>query len=230
MDSVRAAPPSTRAIIVVSPNNPTGSFVSSPEFDEIQAVCRDRSWALIVDEVFYDYTLEIERRSATSPSEPTSFRCGGASKTLGLPQVKLGWMIAGGPPDERRDVRALEHVADAFLSVSTPVQVAASALLEGGADVRGAIHQRVRENLNRARVIARRYPSCNVLRVEGGWFATAQVPATRPEDTLIVDLLAAEHVLVHRVLFDFLTKPSSLSVCCRNRTFLPTRSSAVSDS
>ena len=60
MDSVRAAPPSTRAIIVVSPNNPTGSFVSSPEFDEIQAVCRDRSWALIVDEVFADYTLEIE--------------------------------------------------------------------------------------------------------------------------------------------------------------------------
>ena len=207
MDSVRAAPPSTRAIIVVSPNNPTGSFVSSPEFDEILTVCRDRSWALIVDEVFTDYTLEIEAplRDLAVRADVLSFTLGGASKTLGLPQVKLGWMIAGGPPDERRaTLRALEHVADAFLSVSTPVQVAASALLEGGAAVRGAIHQRVGENLNRSRVVARRYPSCNVLRVEGGWFATVRVPATRPEDTLILDLLAAEHVLVHPgYFFDF---------------------------
>jgi alanine-synthesizing transaminase len=207
VDSVRAAPPSTRAIILVSPNNPTGSFVSPREFDAILTVCRDRSWALIVDEVFADYALEIEVpfSDLAVRADVLSFTLGGASKTLGLPQVKLGWMVAGGPPGERRDtLRALEHVADAFLSVSTPVQVAAASLLEDGAAVRGAIHERVRDNLNRARVIARRYPSCTVLRVEGGWFATVRIPATRPEDTLIVDLLESERVLVHPgYFFDF---------------------------
>jgi alanine-synthesizing transaminase len=207
VDSVRAAPPSTRAIILVSPNNPTGSFVSPQEFDELLTVCRERSWALIVDEVFADYALDTEApfSDLAVRADVLSFTLGGASKTLGLPQVKLGWMIAGGPSGERRDtLRALEHVADAFLSVSTPVQVAAPSLLEDGAAVRDAIHERVRENLNRARVIARGYPSCNVLRVEGGWCATVRVPATRPEDTLVVDLLDAERVLVHPgYFFDF---------------------------
>jgi aspartate/methionine/tyrosine aminotransferase len=70
--------------------------------------------------------------------------------------------------------------------------------------VRGAIHERVRGNLQHARTIARRYPGCEILRVEGGWFATVRVPATRPEDTLVVDLLAAERVLVHPgYFFDF---------------------------
>jgi alanine-synthesizing transaminase len=207
VDSVRAAPASTRAIILVTPNNPTGSFVSRGEFDEIVRVCRDRSWAIIADEVFADYALEVECpfSDLATRADVLTFTLGGASKTLGLPQVKLGWMIAGGPLDERRDtLRALEHVADAFLSVNTPVQVAASSLLEAGATVRRAIQQRIRENLNQARVIARRYPSCDVPRVEGGWFASVRVPATRPEDTLVLDLLASEHVLVHPgYFFDF---------------------------
>jgi aspartate/methionine/tyrosine aminotransferase len=207
VDSVRAAPASTRAIILVTPNNPTGSFVSPGEFAEILAVCRDRSWAVIADEVFADYGLEVERpfSDLATRADVLSFTLGGASKTLGLPQVKLGWMIAGGPQDERRDaLRALEHIADAFLSVSTPVQVAASSLLEAGVTIRRAIHERIRENLHRARVIARRYPSCDVPRVEGGWFASVRVPATRPEDTLVLDLLASERVLVHPgYFFDF---------------------------
>ena len=207
VDSVRAAPPSTRAIIVVTPNNPTGSCVSSGEFVEILTVCRERSWAVIADEVFADYALEVERpfSDLATRADVLSFTLAGASKTLGLPQVKLGWMVAGGPPHERRDaLRALEHIADAFLSVSTPVQVAASSLLEAGAEVRRAIHERVRQNLHQVRAIARRYPSCDVPRVEGGWFASIRVPATRPEDTLVLDLLTSERVLVHPgYFFDF---------------------------
>lgn len=207
VDSVRAAPASTRAIILVSPNNPTGSFVSPGEFEEVLAVCRDRSWAVIADEVFADYALDIERpfSDLSTRADVLSFTLGGASKTLGLPQVKLGWMIAGGPHDEQRDaLRALEYIADTFLSVSTPVQIAASSLMEAGVAVRRVIHERVRVNLNRARDIARRYPSCDVPRVEGGWFASVRVPATRPEDTLVLDLLASERVLVHPgYFFDF---------------------------
>jgi alanine-synthesizing transaminase len=207
MDSIRAAPPSTRAIIVVTPNNPTGSCVSSQEFEEILTVCRERAWTVIADEVFADYTLEVEHpfSDLATRADVLSFTLGGASKTLGLPQVKLGWMVAGGPNNERRDaLRALEHIADAFLSVSTPVQVAASSLLDAGAAVRRAIHERIRENLHHVRTIARRYPACDVPRVEGGWFASVRVPATRPEDTLVLDLLASERVLVHPgYFFDF---------------------------
>jgi aspartate/methionine/tyrosine aminotransferase len=207
VESVSAAPQSTRAIILVSPNNPTGSFVSHGEFEQVLAVCRERSWALIADEVFADYALEIEHplSDLAARADVLSFTLGGASKALGLPQVKLGWMIAGGPRDERREaLRALEHIADAYLSVSTPVQLAASSLLDAGVAVRRAIHERLRANLNRARDIARRYTSCDVPRVEGGWFASVRVPATRPEDTLVLDLLASERVLVHPgYFFDF---------------------------
>ena len=124
---------------------------------------------------------------------------------LGLPQVKLGWIVAGGPGDERREaLHALEHIADTFLSVSTPVQIAAPSLLRHGALVRAAIHDRVRDNLGRARTVARRYPACEVLRVEGGWCATVRVPATRTEDDLVLELLESERVLVHPgYFFDF---------------------------
>jgi aspartate/methionine/tyrosine aminotransferase len=207
IESVRAAPSSTRALIVVSPNNPTGSYISAGEFEQLLAVCRDRDWALIADEVFADYVLEADRplTDLAGHADVLTFTLGGASKTLGLPQVKLGWLIAGGPPDQRRDaLAALEHIADSYLSVSTPVQVAAPSLLRDGILVRGAIHERVRGNLRHARAIARKYPGCEILRVEGGWFATVRVPATRPEDTLVVDLLAAERVLVHPgYFFDF---------------------------
>ena len=205
--SMGTAPASTRAVILVSPNNPTGSYITARELESVVAMCRDRGWALIVDEVFSDYPLEIEQplTDVASRVDVLAFSLGGASKMLGLPQVKLGWIIAGGPEDQRREaLQALEHIADTFLSVSTPVQVAAPALLRDGASVRTALHQRVRDNLDRARTIAQRYPSCRVLRTEGGWCATVRVPATRPEDILVVDLLTAERVLVHPgYFFDF---------------------------
>jgi len=134
-----------------------------------------------------------------------SFSLGGASKSLGLPQVKLGWLVVGGPPVARAAALAgLELIADTFLSVSTPVQIAASDLLRRGAAIRIAIHERVRRNLSRARDTARRYPSCELLRVEGGWCAPIRVPATRAEEALVLDLLERERILVHPgYFFDF---------------------------
>ena len=207
VEPIRAAPPTTRAVILVSPNNPTGSYVSPRELNDVVAVCRDRGWALIADEVFADYPLEVEHplTDIASRADVLSFTLGGASKSLGLPQVKLGWIIAGGPPTVRDAARhALEHIADTFLSVSTPVQTAASSLLSAGASVRQAIHERVRKNLAVARAIAGRYPSCDVLHVEGGWSLSVRVPATQPEETRVIELLAAERVLVHPgYFFDF---------------------------
>ena len=208
IESVRAAPAATRALILVSPNNPTGSYITAREFAQLLAICESRGWTLIADEVFADYVLEGQSplTDLAGRADVLTFTLGGASKTLGLPQVKLGWMIAGGPQEQRRAaLAALEHIADSYLSVSTPVQVAAPSLLRDAVPVRAAIYDRVRQNLKHARAIARQYPACEILLVEGGWFATVRVPATRPEDTLVIDLLAAERVLVHPgYFFDFL--------------------------
>ena len=207
LDSVAAAPADTRAVLLVSPNNPTGSYASAGEIEALVRVCRDRGWALIVDEVFADYALEADApiTDIAARADVLTFSMGGASKSLGLPQVKLGWTVVGGPAGDRASaLEGLELIADTFLSVSTPVQVAAGALLERGAAVRAAIHARLRANLATARRVAAAHPSCNLLPVEGGWSAVVRVPATRGEDTLVLELLARERVLAHPgYFFDF---------------------------
>src|SRR5262245_43512877 len=200
-------PSDGRAIIAVSPNNPTGSYVSAREAERLFALCRERGWALIADEVFADYPLEVETplTDLATRADVLAFSLGGLSKTVGLPQLKLAWLVAGGPSDVCTSALAgLELIADSFLSVGTPVQIATPTLLECGADVRAQIHQRVRDNLGVLRELARPFPACQILKVEGGWSAVIRVPATRTEDQLILGLLDAEGIVVHPgYFFDF---------------------------
>jgi aspartate/methionine/tyrosine aminotransferase len=130
---------------------------------------------------------------------------GGASKSLGLPQIKLGWITLGGNAAIRGKAKArLELIADTFLSVGTPVQVAAPTLLREGAAVRRAIQARIRANLATIRRAAQTRPACEVLRTEGGWSAVVRVPAFRPEEQLVLGLLHDERILVHPgYFFDF---------------------------
>jgi aspartate/methionine/tyrosine aminotransferase len=134
-----------------------------------------------------------------------SFTLAGLSKTVGLPQLKLGWMIAGGPgPQRDAALRALELIADSFLSVGTPVQVALPELLRTGAPARAAIQARTRQNLRALRDLARAHPASEVLHADGGWSAVIRVPSTRSEDRVVLDLLAHERILVHPgYFFDF---------------------------
>jgi aspartate/methionine/tyrosine aminotransferase len=205
--SVADAPSDVRALLVVSPNNPTGSYLTQPELDAIVALCRERRWPLIVDEVFADYPLDVldPVTDIASRSDVVTFTLAGLSKSVGLPQMKLGWMIAGGPRDEReRTLAALELVADSYLSVNTPVQIAAPELLRGGASVREAIQNRTRGNLRTLRRLAGSHPACDVLRADGGWSVVVRVPSTRSEEQLVLDLLQQEHILVHPgYFFDF---------------------------
>lgn len=204
----RALTADTRAILVVAPNNPTGSYLTASEFTRLRALCARKQVALIVDEVFVDYPLDVPGDAVldvAAQSDVLAFTLGGLSKAVGLPQLKLGWIVVGGPHDRQKDALAgLELIADSYLSVSTPVQVAAGALLAAGAAIRHEILARVRANLGSLRQEAARHPACEVLAVEGGWFAVIRVPATRPEEALVLDLLEHERVLVHPgFFFDF---------------------------
>lgn len=207
LESVRRAGDRVRAILIVSPNNPTGSWLHRDDLAAISALAAERNWTIIGDEVFADYRLDASPDAAhvLAAGEALTVSLGGLSKSAGLPQIKLGWIGFGGPAhlvDET--LAAYEMVADAFLSVSTPVQVAASDLIAAGAGIRAQILDRVSRNLAGLWAMAAAYPEIRVLPVEGGWSAVLQVPAVRSEEALVLDLLERDDVLVHPgYFFDF---------------------------
>jgi alanine-synthesizing transaminase len=204
----RAITSRTRALLVVSPNNPTGSFVTAAELDRLAAICAPRGIAIIADEVFADYELEPDAGAragrAAARGDVLSFALGGLSKSVGLPQVKLGWIAAGGPaPQVTAALERLELICDTYLAVSTPVQIAAPALLERGAIVRSQISTRIRTNDRTLQRAAGAVPSCRVLRSDGGWYAVLQVPSLESEEDLVLRLLG-DGVLAHPgYFFDF---------------------------
>jgi hypothetical protein len=207
LDSLaRAISPRTRVILVVNPNNPTGSCLTAAEVQALDTLAEQHDLALIGDEVFADYPLDQrEWASVLQARKALVFGLGGLSKSAGLPQVKLGWMALGGPDALVRSALArLEIICDAYLSVSTPVQQAAPALLAGGAGIRAQVVARVQGNLDQLRVVARSFPSCRVLPAQAGWYAVIQVPATRSEEAHVLAVLEECHVLVHPgYFFDF---------------------------
>jgi len=205
----RAITPRTRVLLLVSPNNPTGSFVGADELDRLAGLCARRGIAIVADEVFADYELEpgAARRAgrAAARTDALAFALGGLSKSAGLPQVKLGWMAVGGPDALAREaIERLEHIADTYLAVSTPVQRAASTLIERGACVREQIVRRVAANYAAITAAGDTVPSVRVLPCDGGWYVVLQVPSFDSEENLVLDLLATDEVLVHPgYFFDF---------------------------
>jgi len=197
----------TRAVLVVSPNNPTGSFLHVDDLRRLDELCSARHMMLIGDEVFADFPLAASPHACSVMHARDAVVCslGGLSKTVGLPQIKLGWIGFGGPSSKLEELMpAFELVADTFLSVSTPAQVALPHLLVRGADIRAQIQSRVARNLQHLREAVGTTPVITLLHVEGGWSATLQVPTYRSEEALVIELLTADHVLVHPgYFFDF---------------------------
>lgn len=195
-----------RAVLAVSPNNPTGSTLTDSERAALSERCADRDAALIIDEVFADYPLTSTAAITHGGARGClTFHLGGLSKSAGLPQVKLGWIIVDGPERMTQAALArLELICDTYLSVSTPVQIAAPALIAAGAAVRAAILQRVRTNEAELRRMTAAYSSIHALPCEAGWSAVLRVPSTRSEEDLVVELLEHDGVLVHPgFFFDF---------------------------
>jgi alanine-synthesizing transaminase len=203
----RAATDRVRAILIVSPNNPTGSFLHKDDLDAVSNLAAARGWAVIGDEVFADYPLDPapDATNVLAGADVLTFSLGGLSKSAGLPQLKLGWIGFGGPSTKVDEaLAAYEVIADTYLSVSTPVQAAASELIGHGTAIRAQILARVRRNLEALRKLAATHPAINVLRMEGGWSAVMQVPQIHSEDALVLELLEKDDVLVHPgYFFDF---------------------------
>jgi aspartate/methionine/tyrosine aminotransferase len=215
-----ALSPSTRAIVLVSPNNPTGSVVHAAELRALSALCAEHQLALIVDEVFGDYLLEAP--AVPEPDDPAlssvlaapaarlpplCFVLSGLSKVVGLPQLKLGWIyVAGDEPLRGQAQDRLEIIADTFLSVSTPVQLAAPRILLEQPRVSAAISARTRKNLAHLRK-ATADTSLQVLPVEGGWYAVVRLPKLCSEEEWVETLLQRDNLLCHPgYFFDFPTE------------------------
>lgn len=195
----------TRAIVLVNPNNPTGSFVKRCELDVLIPLCAEQGIALISDEVFADYAFgpDAERvPSLAHVDETLAFCLSGLSKIAGLPQMKLGWIVIGGPPAQRTQAtERLELIADTYLSVGTPVQHALPKLLAAGENVRRQIAARVSENLQHLETAIGDHSPAQILKVEGGWYATLRVPRTKNEEEWCLDLLEHHDVLVQPGFF-----------------------------
>jgi len=191
----------TRAIVVVNPGNPTGSFLKSGEASGLEALAAERGLSLVSDEVFADYsfTEDPRRVSSLATDGPVlKFTLGGLSKSCGLPQLKLGWIAVTGPTAARDEaLERLEVVADTYLSVSTPVQLAALRLLARQEELRAPIASRVRDNLARVRAAIGPDSPATLLAPEGGWSAVLRVPATEGDEERAVRLLRDRDVLVH---------------------------------
>ncbi len=205
----RAWTPTTRAVLVVSPNNPTGSFLKPRELDRLARMAAERGAAIIADEVFADYELQAGAALAAArvagQEQALSFSLGGLSKAVGLPQVKLGWFAVAGPPPLVGDaLDRLELICDSYLSASTPVQLAAADLLARGVATRAQIAARIAVNYHRLQQDTASSLGCRVLRAEGGWYAVLEVPSFDTEENLVVKLLTSNRVLVHPgYFFDF---------------------------
>lgn len=197
----------TKAVLVVSPNNPTGSVIDRAELDALAGVCAETGLVLIGDEVFADYRLDGQAAapSVIQQDRAAAVSLGGLSKSVGLPQVKVAWMAVGGPPPlAARMMAGLELVADTFLSVSTPAQVALPRLLSAGESVREGIRARTARNLAALSAAAASAPAVTLLAPAGGWCAVLQVPSVRSEEALVLDLVEHTGVLVHPgYFFDF---------------------------
>ena len=193
--------PRAKAVIVVHPNNPTGSFVKSREFDFLSEYCRQNDGALIADEVFADYVLEAgDNRvpSHAAVSDVLTFTLSGLSKISALPQMKLGWMVVSGPEEEMKTaLERIEVIADTYLSVSAPIANALPALLEHRKTVQPRIKEHLRSNLEWLDERMATCPSAKRLKVEGGWYAVLKVPEALSDEDWAVELLAKDGVLVH---------------------------------
>lgn len=195
----------TRAVIVVHPNNPTGSTVSPGEMQALAEICAKRELAIIADEVFLDYVFAGDARSFAENAKCLTLTLSGLSKISGLPQMKVAWMVVSGPDALKRDaISRLDVIADTYLSINTPMQVAMPALLKSRTEFQRQLRARLQTNLCALDKQLGAYPHCQRLEIQAGWYVTLRVPANRSDEELAIALMEQQGVVVHPGhFFDF---------------------------
>jgi aspartate/methionine/tyrosine aminotransferase len=200
-----------RALTLVNPNNPTGSYVKTSELKAVNAFCAGRGIALISDEVFQEFVIDghPQRASLAGNTDVLTFTLGGLSKTLGLPQMKLSWILVSGPDELVNSALArLEVIADTYLSVNTPVQRALSRWLDFQPKIHEQIRRRLMDNYNSLKNIFGPISSAHCLPAEGGWYATIKLPDAVDEEEWALTCLKEDRVFVHPgYFFDFTEEP-----------------------
>lgn len=208
LDRAAAAGRRVAAVVLVAPNNPTGTSLQRTELRRILALARERRFAVISDEVFLDYRwgdTPDDVRVAAAEDDALVFSLGGLSKAAALPQLKVGWIVANGPKALLEDaLHRLEWIADTYLSVATPVQLALPSLLRYAPGAAAAVRARIEANLATLDARLGPLPAVTALPHRGGWSAVLRVPAVVPEEELVLRLLESAGVLVHPgYFFDF---------------------------
>lgn len=208
----KAVTPRTRAVIAVSPGNPTGAYLKRHELHRLSRFCAERGLALICDEVFFDYALDADMSGTASALEDCEGDClrfvlSGLSKIALSPQIKIGWLAVRGPDALTAEaLRRLEVTADAYLSASTPAQLAVPVILKERLRIQAGMKARLRRSLDALKTLRSSLSSAawEPLRTEGGWNACLRLPRTRTEEEWVISLLEDEGVLVHPgYFFDF---------------------------
>lgn len=195
----RAITQRTRGVIVVHPNNPTGHFTKSAEIFTLNRICSEHGLAIIADEVFLDFSFASEKpASFVGNTGALTFAMSGLSKIAGLPQMKAAWLVMSGPQALRTEALArLEMIADTYLSMNAPVQLALPVFLEQRREFQRQLMRRVSENLAELDRQLSGQKASSRLNVEGGWYAVLRVPATRSDEDLAIELLESKKVYVH---------------------------------
>ena len=189
----------SRAVLVVHPNNPTGSFVKPAEAAELAEICAAREMAIVADEVFLDYVAAAEpARTFAFENRALTFTLSGLSKISLLPQMKLAWAAVSGPESAAcAAVHRLEIIADTYLSPGTPVQLALPKLLALREGLQAQLQARISANLSVLDGVLRESKNLSRLEREGGWYAIVRAPATGTDEDLAVALLERAGVFVH---------------------------------
>jgi len=202
----RAITPRSRAIMVVHPNNPTGHFTRSWELERLNALCGEHELALVADEVFLDYGIADEQPLSFADNDGAlTFTLSGLSKICALPQIKVAWIAASGPPElVRTALDRLEVIADTYLSPNAPVQWAVAELLETREGIQRQLRERVGRNLRELDEQLAKAKMTTRLEFDAGWYAVLRTPATRSDEDVAIALLEQEGVLIHPGhFFDF---------------------------
>lgn len=206
------------ALISVCPNNPTGNVLTEQERAAVEALCPPHGPAHIVDEVFADYPLSrafdpTQRRRRLQTDAGLCLTVSGLSKVAALPQLKLSWVVVQGRDDARVTelLDRAQHLADAFLSVATPVQRALPSLLAAAEPMQQRIRARTRANLATLHDAARGRP-WDVLTADAGWTAMIRLPQTHDDEAWAILLLEAGVATLPGFLFDVSPTPPRIAL------------------